>query len=453
MFAPSLMIKRTEAQATSYPDLYVNPSAAYAQPGDNITVSVMIANAINLWLFQVYINYSSDILEIPRNTTVTDETSPNAYYIYEGNFLTRGSFFTWWVPVVNNTLGEVWVWDTMVAPAPEVSGNGELFRIVFHVKKAGGSMLHLFNTALTTKYNVPIPHDVEDGAIATVKMGFSPNLFQGTEYQPGASFNVDLILSGIIQDLYAFDINVTYSKDILSMNSVTLQPLLGTPNDNSTEINNSEGWTRLTLNCTPPADSTNTTGLIATMNFTVLPAVGETDIVIQNLTMLDSASNQIICVREKAIFTGGVIRNLKIVGATMSPLSVEAGENITLSTTILDDGLLNETSTIVVHASNDMSVLIGGPEEFTIAKDETKTLNLTIGTTGLSGNYTISIFVFLVPNELNISDSQYTYPSLLLVTPKPEPAPSIFGTTFFIVIALVIIVIAIILVYYLRKKR
>jgi hypothetical protein len=453
MFAPSFVIKRTEAQQTSYPVLYVSPPDAYAEPGENVTVSVMIANAINLWLFQVYINYSQDVLEIPRNTTVPVETSPDAYYVYEGDFLRRGSYTTFWVSQVNNTKGELRVWDSMLNPAPEVSGNGELFRVTFHVKKVGGSLIHLFNTALTTMYQVSVPHSTEDGAIATVKMGFSPNLFQGTEYQPGKSFDVDLILSGTIEDLYAFDINVTYRNDILSVDSVTLQPLLGTPNDNLTEINNSEGWVRLSLNCTPPAPSTSTTGSIATLNFTILPAVGETDIVIGGLTLLDAAGNEIVCIREKATFTGGLIRDLKIVDATMSPLSVEAGENVTLSATILNDGPLNETSSIVAHAADDISALIGGPEEFTIEAGETKTLNLTLGTAGLGGNYTISIFVLLVPNEVNVSDNQYTYPSLLSVTPKPESVPSIFGTTFFIAVALVIIVIAIVLVYYLRRKR
>jgi hypothetical protein len=452
--APALMIRETEAQEDFYPRLYVTPSVAYAEPGQTVSVSIMIANVFSLWSYQVFIEYSPDIVEIVRNESTADIHSPYAYYLYQGDFLKRGAYNTFWLANVNNTRGELQAWEAMVLPSPDTSGNGELFRVVFRIKQTGASILDLNNTALATKWNVPIPHKAKDGAVTTAALGISPSLIKGEDYPPDSYFDVNVSLVGSVKNVYGFDLNITYGTEVLNVTSVTLLSLLEMPNSNSTEINYTEGRIRLSVNCTAPASPINTTGPMATLTFRVLPSEQKTDIDIVNSTLTDVFGNDIIHLATKAVFTGGLIRNVGIREATLSSYDVTAGDNITVTINAYNNGTRNETFTITVHAINNITILAGGPSQYVIESNQTKTLTLTMYTYGLGGNYTIYVNMSWVPDETITEDNLYAIPSMLSVTPKAEPTESPFGTTFYIAITLIIIVVvAALLFYYLRRKR
>lgn len=452
-FAPVFMIRESKAQGTGSPMLYIAPSIAYGEENQTITVSVMISNVFSLWSHQVYLNYSSDILEIARNQSTIDENSPYAYYVYEGDFLKRGAWNPFWVAKVNNTAGTFQAWESLVVPAPDVEGNGELFRIVFKVKKPGSSVIHLYDTDLRTKFNVPIIHGTTDGAVTNLKIGILPTLLKGEDYPPGSSFDVNVSLTGAIENFYGYDLNVTYSVDVLNLTSVTLLPLLEMPNENQTEIDYVEGRIRLFMNCSAPASPINTTGAIATLRFEVLPSEEKTDIDVTNSTLYDAAGHEIIHMNFKATFTGGLIRNIGLVDAAMSAYAVNAGDNVTLTINAYNNGTRNETFTIVVHAVSSITVLAGGPTQFTIDSNQTKILTMTLGTRGLGGNYTMYVNMSWLPDESLTGDNEYVIPSMLSVTPTAEIQESPFGTTFYVAIAIIIVVVVVVLIFLLRRRR
>ena len=452
-FAPLLLINEPEVLAASYPTIYVTPSVAYGEPNQTVTVSLMIANVFNLWSYQVYVNYAPDILEIVRNSSVPSETSVYAYLVHQGDFMKRGAYDTFWQPKVNNTGGQLKVWESMLLPSPDTSGSGELFSVVFKIKKTGASILNLTETYLETRFSVSLPHEDYNGAITTVSLGMSPSLIRGEDYPADSFFDVNVSLGGTVENFYGFDLNITYGKDTINVTSVAFLPLLEMPNDNLTEINYTEGRIRLLMNCTAPASPISTTGPIATLRFKVLPSEQKADIEIVDSILVDSSGNEIIHLVSKATFTGGLIRNIGIREATLSSYAVNAGDGITLTITAYNNGTRNETFTVIAYAVNNITVLAGGPEEFTIESNQTSTLTLTLGTYGLGGNYTIYVNMPSVPDESTTGDNQYAVASMLSVTPKAEPVESPFGTTFYLAIAIIIIVIVVVLIYYLRRRR
>jgi len=142
--------------------IQLDPAVNVAVQDEYFNLSVMISDVLSLWSYQIYLSYSPDVLEIARNQSTMD------YYVYQGDFLKRGAFSTFWVSKVNNTAGTLQAWESLVSPAPAVEGNGELFRVVFKVKNAGSSFIHLYNTDLRTKYNIPIVHQTTDGIFTTL---------------------------------------------------------------------------------------------------------------------------------------------------------------------------------------------------------------------------------------------------------------------------------------------
>jgi len=139
--------------AAELPCILVEPTLTGAQPNEQFSLNVTVANAVWLWSYQVYVSFSPEVLEVVRVT--------------EGNFLIRSTYNnTFWLPKWNNTLGLIQVWESLVAenpPPPEAFGSGGLFQITFKVKGFGNSVLHLHQTDTAYHDGSPIPHTTLDG--------------------------------------------------------------------------------------------------------------------------------------------------------------------------------------------------------------------------------------------------------------------------------------------------
>lgn len=405
--------------------------------GQNFNVSVIISNVQHLYTYQVPINFSSEMLE------VTD--------VIQGDFLSRGTYHPFWQPKWNNTEGIVTAWETMLKPEPETAGSGELFKVAFHVKKAGGSILDLFNTQLVSLYQANIHHEIEDGIVTTAKLDFTPNVFKGVEYTSGKVFDMNITFQGAVENFYGFNITITYDKEVLNATSVTLIPLLAMPNINLTQINFTEGTILLNATCTSPAPSTNETGPLATITFEVL-TVGTTEIEIVNPKLINVNGEEITHIIGKASMSG-VYRNIGIIEASFSPLSVTAGENVTLSLKVSNNGGLNETFFVRVYAINAINALIGLSSEFDMAPFSNKTITMDLNTKGLEDNYTLLIFISYVPDETNLEDNQHTPSSFLVVAPKAEEYEIPFEIIVYVVIAIAIILVAITVFYRIKHRN
>jgi len=421
--------------AQIYPQISIIPQTSYVLLEQDFNVSITVSNVENLYTYQVYINFSSEILEVKD--------------IIQGDFLRRGTYNTFWQPKWNNTEGLIQVWESMLHPDPASSGSGELFKVTFKTKKAGSSLLHLFNTALKDSFKARMYHETNDGFVTTTKMELIPKEMKGRGYEPGDTISVNVTLSGAIENLYGFNLTIKYDNKIINATSVELRQLLAMPNENYTIINNDKGLISLNVTCKNGAPSTNTTGPIATITFDIV-GFGETFIEIVNSKLININGEEILHVLEKASLYN-ILRNIAIIPneTFISSESVIAGENITLNLKVLNNGDMNETFTVLVYAINEFTAIIGGPNEYTIAKESNKTLEITLSTNGLEGNYTVIITLLGVPNESNLTDNEYQYPSLISVYPKKES----FTFPFEWILYIIVIVIAVIVVAVVYKKR
>jgi|GEM_PF-5259167 len=123
--------------------------------GSNISVSVMISNATGLFMYQVFIDFRPDLLNVESIT--------------QGNFLNRGGAIpTFWVPE-NGTPGLIKAFCSLARGNPPASGNGELFKITFSFKGTGITVLHLHDVHLYDQFASEMLFTTED----SVAMGGS----------------------------------------------------------------------------------------------------------------------------------------------------------------------------------------------------------------------------------------------------------------------------------------
>lgn len=438
MFA-SLFTALPKTSAQLYPILSFSPKTYFAVPGEEFNASVVISNIRWLYTYQIYVVFSPEILEVVR--------------VIQGDFLRRGQYNTFWQPKWNNTKGEVQIWETLLSPDPESSGSGELFKITFRIKKPGGSFLNFTQTKLIDPFKALINHETEDGVATTIKLDINPEQMKGYEYEPGRIFDVNLTLMGVIENFYGYNVTIKYDKEIINATSVVLVPLLAMPNANFTYINSTEGTILLSVMCEAGAPSTDSTGLLATITFEVL-TVGKTSIEFLYSQLFDVDGNEIVHVFEGA-FLSNIIRNVGILsdGTSLSPLSVTAGENLTLSLKVINDGVIDETISVIVYAVNEITAIIGGPVDFVIPKHSNQTIEMNLSTNGLEGNYTIVVLIPFVPDEIDLTDNEYEFPSPVIVSPKITASIIFFDPMFYGSIVGIVIIIILTVVVYLRRKR
>jgi len=109
-------------------------SPATVSQGDTFAVDVDIAEVIDLFAYQLDLNFNPSILQATGTIT-------------EGSFFQSGGGF---VPgTIDNTLGSITSSaDTLLGPSPGIDGNGTLIEFQFLAVGAGTSVLDLANIIL-----------------------------------------------------------------------------------------------------------------------------------------------------------------------------------------------------------------------------------------------------------------------------------------------------------------
>jgi len=426
-----------KVNAQIYPTIYVTPDAVYSEVGKTFNVSVIISNVRNLFAFQVYFSFSNHVLEVTS--------------IEEGQFLNRGYYDTAWTPKIYNDKGYCAVWNSLFRGSPAASGSGELFKIIFKVKKPGGSVIHLYNTKLADPFQAKIEHNTKDGLFTTVKLGLKPEKIMGAEYTVGTSFQLNLTLKGAIENFYGFDVRINYNNTILNATSVTLNTLLEQPNINFTEIVNEQGEIHLNVTCLSPASPTNNTGLLATITFEILKTA-ETEIGIAKSNIINVNGESIIHLAESSFFSGSLIRDLGIIYASLASFKVTEGENVTLNVIIGNLGKLNETFNIRVYAMDNISAIMGINFDIPINAGTEKNITMQLSTIGLNGNYTVVVQISYVPNEIDLTNNQYILPYQLQVIAKTEGMQLSWGVITVVVIIVIALVAILGLLFYRKRK-
>jgi len=164
-FSSSTMFLFTteKVKAESSTVVYVNPPIVAANPVENFTININVANVKNLYTYQFKLSWEPSLLDL---TSVTEGPFLNA----EGTYMTSFTSHIYNTPDPFGVSGYVYVACTLLAePATAAaSGNGTLATVEFQANKVGNTSLHLYDTQLINSLIVEMSHGTEDGHSTTI---------------------------------------------------------------------------------------------------------------------------------------------------------------------------------------------------------------------------------------------------------------------------------------------
>jgi hypothetical protein len=170
---PSATMKQVSA-ADVLPKVQFELEKYIGAVGNNISVSVMISNATDLFVYQAFADFNSDILNVESIT--------------QGSFLNRGGEYTTFFLTDSDTPGLIKVGCGLLHGSPPASGDGELFKVTFGIKGAGSTALHLHDVILLDKFGTVMSFTTEDsvfmGGLAGTVGGYSLQTRVPTETGP-----------------------------------------------------------------------------------------------------------------------------------------------------------------------------------------------------------------------------------------------------------------------------
>lgn len=149
MLIASFSMINIVAAPVTLPTIYIDPSEIIANPGDTFTINVNINDVVDLYSYDVRIQWPRDLLQCVSAT--------------EGPFLTANP--TIFLPKIY--VDYIVVAATSMGAIPGVSGSGTLFTVNFMVLDAGKCTLDIYQSTLLDHTLTPIDHIAQDGYFST----------------------------------------------------------------------------------------------------------------------------------------------------------------------------------------------------------------------------------------------------------------------------------------------
>jgi len=419
LFTMSLQIPKA---AGAIAKIYVEPYANTAEPGEQFTVDVKIEGVAELWAWSFYLNWTTSLLNV---TSVT-----------EGSFLNQeGAQTTYLVKKIYNNKGYLALWDTLQTPATSVSGSGTLATITFLVKAEGGSALDVCNTDLIKKglwgNMESMPHTSEDGYFAypMPTLYVDPPSIIGALLTPGSSFQINVSVANI-EDLKAWSIYLKWTPALLNVTNISEGPFLsqgGLYSTNFTTVTYQElGYIYInsTLNGVP-INTASGNGTLATITFLV-EGGGFSLLDLYNTVLLDSLMVRIPSGEEDGYFANAV-RDIAVINVEASSNTVKAGDSVSITVGVKNDGTEPETFNVTVSTPSPPSPSYAFHQtknETSLAPGASDTLTFVWDTKGVTeGEYTIMAEASVLPEEIDIADNTFTMSGKIRVTAGGQEFP------------------------------
>jgi PKD repeat protein len=329
------------------PNVYVYPAITSKEPGESFTISAKISGAGNVFAWEFTLGWNASVLNITG--------------VEEGDFL-KGieetpTFF------VNQTLQDEIDDDTvnlactrLGADTPGASGSGTLATLTFVVERKGETALDFFETKLRDNVPNPIEHTSTDGLFTNVA-GF-----------PTASFTYSPARAGINEVVY-FNANASSDPD---------GEIVGYFWDFG------------------DGDTANETVFYTSHAYTEGGTYSVTLTVTDNLGWNSSAAKEV-----KIRFA----HDIKILSVSASPGTVSAGDSVTITVIVSNEGIETESGfTVTVYY--DDTAAAPAQTASTIVSGQNKTLTFSWDTADVvEGTYRIKAVASSVPGETYTTDN------------------------------------------------
>jgi hypothetical protein len=157
---PSAPFKSAFVSASPEPKIYISPSKIRADPGQFFAVNVSIADASNIYAWEVFLKWEP--------FSVFNYTDVFNINVTEGEFLKRGGMMTsLYSKIERPPIGRMQVGCTLVGAVSGKSGNGTLATLSFQVREKNSTTLDLYDTDLRDSTLALVPHTAVDGFFTT----------------------------------------------------------------------------------------------------------------------------------------------------------------------------------------------------------------------------------------------------------------------------------------------
>jgi hypothetical protein len=289
------MIRASSLETLVYVD---PPEVRDLTPSQNFTIYVKVSSVENLYGLDVQFTWDPTIIQ----------------YVSHHKHIPRGTKTGQWpdgvlypptIPVkddVNENANmpgaepgtRYWLAEASLDPAPVFNGNGTIFEMTFHVVGLGSSPLRIVSCTLADKSGNPIPITIQNGVFVNyvppppppADIYINPPRVVNSSLNPCGHFNVSINTDGV-QNLYAYDFQISYNGTLLEVSNVFGNPLFPPPT-----VQLQFGRVRVTSALTPPAPPINGSLQLATIEFHVL-AKGESILDLHNVSLTNNAGEPI----------------------------------------------------------------------------------------------------------------------------------------------------------------
>lgn len=375
-------------------------------PSHNFTVDITISNATDVYAFAFNISYNSTII--------------HATEAQLGGFFPPAV-----IPsiMIDNTLGVLGFSAGLTPPEPPKSGNGVLATIKFHVETQGNTSLHLYDTQIFDNTSETLPSETRDGyfnnALVAQLYVDPPEIIDPTLIPP-KTFQINITINNV-ENLYGYEFNLSYNKDVLTCLYVIVNDVLNETNYTpETQVSNARGfvWVNVTYYSPAVPITTYTPLALATVCFRV-KSLGATPLHLHDTSLVDSFGNPIPHeVTDGFVMT--VIHDLAVTNVTPQSAWAYAGWPVNIEIVAKNLGNVSETFHVDARCND---TLISSMLVTALAPGTETALNFTWDTTGVAeGNYQISANATIVPYEINVTNNVYVDGYVYIFTAKRDVA-------------------------------
>ena len=375
--------------------VYVDPNSIIdfsLVPSSEFPVDISISNAVDLKQFAFKLSFDPLIL--------------NALNVSLGDLFPEGSTIID-PPWINNTEGYINFGASLPPSEPAKSGNGVLAQIYFNVTGLGATSLELSEIQLINQYGEPIPYTSQNGYFNNVllaKLYVNPPEIIDPSLVPPATFTIDINLYNIV-NMYGYEFNLTFNKDVLACLSLTIHDVLNETNYSADfMISNTNAFVWVKVAYYPPATPITSyeNVTLATIEFRV-KALGVSVLDLHDTHITDPEDQEISHEVGDGLFVS-LIRDVAVVSVTPEVNFAYQGWIVQINVTVKNKGNLTETFDVKAYYDG---TLIGTVtvNDLLPSMNFTATFNWDTKDVTACHNYTISAEATQVPYEMNIADN------------------------------------------------
>jgi len=377
--------------------LYVNPPRVVdptLTPCNefNVTISIINATSLHAWDLNLY-----------YNTTILTATN-----VFEGDFLKSGGITEFMSEIQNDfnaTHGLIRMSCTLSNSA-EVSGNGVLAIITFHVENYGDTPITIANDVLYDSMGNLLPHNTFHGYfnnLLIAKISVDPSEIIDPKYVPSTTFEINITLDDA-DSMKICKFNFTYNTDVLDFVGYSIYKV----NDQipSTKVIQDEEAGFIWFNLTYPSSITTFVPVPLVRIELHVAAFGSSPLNLTDTSLTGPFGQPIVHEAHHGFFAA-ITRDVAVIDIALSTTLPYRGWLVYINVTVQNKGDLAETFDVKAYYN---STLISTIPVVNLPSHENTTITFTWNTSSVPAcnHYTISAEAMPVPYETSLVDNSLT---------------------------------------------